>query len=329
VLAHLEGLNHSYIHADANIEQAVEIIENAKLRRTGVCGATETVLVDTKLAATALPALTAKLGERCELRGDARACAIIPDIKAATEADFATEHLAAILNIAVVDGLQEALAHIAEYGSGHTDAILTENTEAANTFLNSVDSAIVLHNASTQYADGGEFGFGARAGLRELRLDEIWWLVSPQNPLKPEQPSWESRANTVRNLPLPPNMRVSDVELKYRTQYTVDLIHTLQIREPHLDFVFMMGADNLLQLPKWLEWQSIIETIPIAVIARPGSPIRARLGQAARQYATARIPETQAHTLKHRNAPAWTYLTLPLDKRSSSAIRASSKGASN
>lgn len=170
VLAHLEGLNHSYIHADADIQQAVDIIENAKLRRTGVCGSTETVLVDTQIASSALPVLTAKLGARCELRGDARACAIVPDIKAATDTDFATEHLAAILNIAVVDGLQDALSHIAKYGSGHTDAILTTNKEAANIFLNSVDSAIVLHNASTQYADGGEFGFGAEIGIATGRL---------------------------------------------------------------------------------------------------------------------------------------------------------------
>jgi len=170
VLAHLEGLNHSYIHSDADIAQAVAVIENAKLRRTGVCGATETVLVDTKLAADALPVLAAKIGERCELRGDARACAILPDIKVASDEDFATEHLAAILNIAVVDGLQEALAHIAKYGSGHTDAILTTNADAATVFLNSVDSAIVLHNASTQYADGGEFGFGAEIGIATGRL---------------------------------------------------------------------------------------------------------------------------------------------------------------
>ncbi len=170
VLAHLEGLNHSYIHADADIEQAVTIIENAKLRRTGVCGSTETVLVDTQIAATALPVLAAKLGERCELRGDARASAILPAITTATETDFATEHLSAILNIAVVDGMDDALAHIAKFGSGHTDAILTKNTEAANRFLNSVDSAIILHNASTQYADGGEFGFGAEIGIATGRL---------------------------------------------------------------------------------------------------------------------------------------------------------------
>jgi nicotinate-nucleotide adenylyltransferase len=118
-------------------------------------------------------------------------------------------------------------------------------------------------------------------------------------------------------------MRVSDIELQYRTQYTIDLLTTLKSRQRDTQFVFMMGADNLLQFPKWRAWQQIFDTVPIAVIARPGSPIRARLGQAARQYDFARIGEDQAHTLKDRPAPAWTYLTLPLDKRSSSAIRAS------
>jgi len=118
-------------------------------------------------------------------------------------------------------------------------------------------------------------------------------------------------------------MRVSDVELQYGTQYTIDLLTTLKARRPDLNFVFMMGADNLLQLPKWRDWRRIMETIPIAVIARPSSPIKARLGPAAQQYRHARIPEDQSHTLKYSAAPAWAYLTLPLDKRSSSAIRAS------
>lgn len=170
VLAHLEGLNHSYVHADANLNMATQVVENAKLRRTGVCGSTETVLVDTTVAAEFLPILFQTIGSRCELRGDARARSILPDITIATEADFATEHLAPILNIAIVDGMTEALAHISKYGSGHTDAILTDNEDAAKTFLSSVDSAIVLHNASTQYADGGEFGFGAEIGIATGRL---------------------------------------------------------------------------------------------------------------------------------------------------------------
>lgn len=182
--------------------------------------------------------------------------------------------------------------------------------------------SVGLFGGSFNPAHGGHLHV-ARAGLRQLQLDEIWWLVSPQNPLKPEQPTWESRAETVLNLPLPPNMRVSDIELRYGTQYTVDLLTTLKTREPNTQFVFMMGADNLLQLPKWRHWQTIVETIPIAVIARPGASIHARLGQAARQYNYARIGEDQAHILKDEVAPAWAYLTLPLDKRSSSAIRAS------
>jgi nicotinate-nucleotide adenylyltransferase len=182
--------------------------------------------------------------------------------------------------------------------------------------------SIGLFGGSFNPAHGGHLHV-ARAGLRQLGLDQIWWLVSPQNPLKPEQPSWESRAETVRQLPLPPKMKISDVELRYDTQYTVDLLSTLKARQADTQFVFMMGADNLLQLPKWRDWQTVMETVPVAVIARPGSPIRARLGQAARQYNFARIGEDQAHRLKNMAAPAWTYLTLPLDKRSSSAIRAS------
>jgi len=170
VLAHLEGLNHSYVHTDANMKMALQLIENAKLRRTGVCGSTETLLVDYLIADSFLPLLKGQIGEHCELRGDSRAQKVLPGITPATDADFATEHLAAILNIAVVDGLNDALAHIAKYGSGHTDAIITEDAGAAQTFLDSVDSAIVLHNASTQYADGGEFGFGAEIGIATGRL---------------------------------------------------------------------------------------------------------------------------------------------------------------
>ncbi|WP_189581855.1 nicotinate-nucleotide adenylyltransferase [Litorimonas cladophorae] len=185
--------------------------------------------------------------------------------------------------------------------------------------------SIGLFGGSFNPAHGGHLHV-ARAGLRQLQLDEIWWLVSPQNPLKPSQPSWESRAQTIRNLPLPPKMRVSDIELRYQTQYTADLLIRLTQRHQNMDFVFMMGADNLLQLPKWKNWQKIVETVPIAVIARPGSPIRARLGQAARQYSDHRIGESHAHTLKTRPAPAWSYLTLPLDPQSSSAIRAKRSG---
>lgn len=162
----------------------------------------------------------------------------------------------------------------------------------------------------------------AKAGLRELALDQIWWLVSPQNPLKSTQPSYESRVATVNALNLPPHMTVSHIEQDSGTNYTIDLLKTLQIQYPTTKFIFMMGADNFAQLPHWYKWQEIISAYPIAIIARPGESIKARLSQTARQYANARLPEEQAHMLKEITAPCWTYLTLPLESVSSSAIRA-------
>lgn len=161
----------------------------------------------------------------------------------------------------------------------------------------------------------------ADAGLRELGLDQVWWLVSPQNPLKPAQPSAEARAKTIDALNLPYPMRISHIESRLQTRYTVELIRTLSQRDRSRRFVYMIGSDNLAQMPQWKDWQELFRLVPIAVIARPGEPIKARLGQVARQYASSRIPETQAHTLKGRKAPAWTYLTLPLNPLSSSAIR--------
>jgi glutamate-5-semialdehyde dehydrogenase len=171
VIGHLEGLCHTYVHAAADPDKAVEIVFNAKLRRTGVCGATETLLIDAAIAPALLPRIAAKLeAGGCELRGDARARALLPHIVPATDEDWATEYVAPILSIAVVDGLGGALAHIARWSSGHTDAIITEDAAAAEAFLAAVDSAIVLHNASTQFADGGEFGFGAEIGIATGRI---------------------------------------------------------------------------------------------------------------------------------------------------------------
>jgi len=170
VLAHEDGLNHSYVHQGAQIELAVSVVENAKLRRTSVCGSTETVLVDEAIAQTFLPALESAIGEKCELRADTRAIAFLKTATPASEEDFATEHLAPILNISIVNNIDDALAHIEKYGSGHTDAIMTDDAEAAQIFLDRVDSAIVLQNASTQYADGGEFGFGAEIGIATGRI---------------------------------------------------------------------------------------------------------------------------------------------------------------
>ena len=170
VLAHEDGLNHSYVHKSADVKLAAQVIENAKLRRTSVCGSTETVLVDEDIAEKFLPALEQVIGGKCELRADKNAMAHLKSAVQATPTDFDTEHLAPILNIAIVEHIDAALAHIAKYGSGHTDAILAQDDDAARIFLNRVDSAIVLHNASTQYADGGEFGFGAEIGIATGRI---------------------------------------------------------------------------------------------------------------------------------------------------------------
>ena len=161
----------------------------------------------------------------------------------------------------------------------------------------------------------------AEAGLRQLALDQVWWLVSPQNPLKPLQPSAKERAATIETLDLPRAMRVSHAESELGTTYTIDLLRALTQRNPDTRFVFMMGADNLLQLPRWKAWREIVSLVPLAVVARPGSTLRARLSPAARQLARYRVPEAQAHVLKNCNPPAWTYLTLPLNSLSSSAIR--------
>jgi glutamate-5-semialdehyde dehydrogenase len=169
VLAHLDGINHTYVHAAADPDMARAIALDAKMRRTGICGAMETLLVDAAFPET--PALLkALLDAGCELCGDARAQAIDPRIAPATDADWDTEYLDAILSVAVVDGPEEATAHIAAHGSHHTDAIVTSDEAVAARFLSEVDSAIVMHNASSQFADGGEFGLGAEIGIATGRL---------------------------------------------------------------------------------------------------------------------------------------------------------------
>jgi glutamate-5-semialdehyde dehydrogenase len=170
VFAHLEGLCHTYIHAAAKPHEAIALAVNAKMRRVSICGATETLLIDRAVAPELLPKIAAALVEKgCELRGDDEARAIV-EMNEATEEDWRTEYLAPILSIRVVGGIDEAIAHIAQYGSQHTDCIVTEDAAAAEKFLRQVDSAIVLHNASTQYADGGEFGFGGEIGIATGRM---------------------------------------------------------------------------------------------------------------------------------------------------------------
>ena len=171
VLAHAEGLCHTYVHEAADPAMARRIVANAKMRRTGICGATETLLIDRSIAAAQLPAIVADLRALgCDFRADAQARMVVPDLKAATDTDFDTEWLDAILSIAVVDGVDEAMAHIAKHGSEHTDAIVTEDAAIADRFLRGTDGAVALWNASTQFCDGGEFGFGAEIGIATGRL---------------------------------------------------------------------------------------------------------------------------------------------------------------
>jgi glutamate-5-semialdehyde dehydrogenase len=171
VFAHLEGVCHVYVHAAADLAMAKKIVLNAKMRRTGVCGAAETLLVDAKAAPAMLkPLVTMLIDAGCEVRGDAETQRADPRVKPASEEDWATEYLGPIIAVRVVAGLDEAVAHIARYGSQHTDAIVTQDQDAADRFLARVDSAIVLHNASTQFADGGEFGMGAEIGIATGRF---------------------------------------------------------------------------------------------------------------------------------------------------------------
>ncbi|MEV4935014.1 MULTISPECIES: glutamate-5-semialdehyde dehydrogenase [unclassified Sphingobium] len=169
VLAHLDGINHSYVDGAADPDMAQKLVVNAKMRRTGICGATETVLID-RAYAQAPAIVKALLDAKCEVRGDEAVQAMDSRVAAAADEDWDTEYLDAIVSVRVVDGLDEALAHIAAHASHHTDAIITQDAERAERFLNAVDSAIVMWNASTQFADGGEFGLGAEIGISTGRL---------------------------------------------------------------------------------------------------------------------------------------------------------------
>jgi glutamate-5-semialdehyde dehydrogenase len=181
VLAHAEGLNHTYIHRAADFTMARAVLANAKMRRTGVCGSTETLLLDAAIAPAVLPLLVADLKALgCAFRADAPARAICPELGEARPEDFDTEWLDSVLNVKLVAGVDDALAHIAAHGSEHTDAIITEDTHAAEYFLAQVSSAVGMWNASTQFCDGGEFGFGAEIGIATGR-------IHARGPIGPEQ----------------------------------------------------------------------------------------------------------------------------------------------
>ena len=171
VIGHLEGICHVYLHASADPDMARDVVLNAKMRRTGICGAAETVLIDSASADVLLPAVCDALRDAgCEIRGDDAVRAAIKEAAVATEEDWSTEYLDAVVSIRVVDGIEQAIDHIRRYGSGHTESIVASDTQAAERFFRDVDSAIVLHNASTQFADGGEFGMGAEIGIATGRV---------------------------------------------------------------------------------------------------------------------------------------------------------------
>jgi glutamate-5-semialdehyde dehydrogenase len=171
VIGHLEGLCHVYVHESADVQMATDIVLNAKMRRTGICGAAETLLIDRAALTTHLqPIIDVLIEAGCELRGDANVCAQDERIKPAQKEDWTTEYLDAVLAIRAVDGVDSAIEHIGHYGSGHTESICAEDPEAVEKFFHDLDSAILLHNASTQFADGGEFGMGAEIGIATGRI---------------------------------------------------------------------------------------------------------------------------------------------------------------
>ena len=170
VFAHLEGICHLYLAPDADIEKATQVIVNAKMRRTGICGAAETLLVDKRMTSHLAGIAEALQQAGCHLRGDAEACALVSGMEQADEADWSTEYLDSILSVRIIDGFEAAIDHIRTYGSGHTEAILTEDSALISRFFAEVDSAIVIANASTQFADGGEFGLGAEIGIATGKL---------------------------------------------------------------------------------------------------------------------------------------------------------------
>src|SRR3546814_73027 len=180
-LGHLEGVCHSYIHCSADPDMAVEVVLNAKMRRVSICGATETLLIDRAIAPALLPRLVETLrAAGCELRGDEESTRLDRNIRPAVEGDWSAEYLAPILSVRVVAGPEEAIGHIGRYGTGHTEAVICEEASVAEAFLDQVDSAIVIWNASTQFADGGEFGFGAEIGIATGKLHA-------RGPVGPEQ----------------------------------------------------------------------------------------------------------------------------------------------
>lgn len=171
VIGHLEGLCHTYVDGAADPQKAIDIVVNAKMRRTGICGSTETLLIDRAVAGTLLPAIASALTDAgCAMKGDEASRALVPNIDPATDEDWRTEYLAPMISVRVVDGIDGAIDHITTYGTSHTECIITEDTATADKFLTDIDAGIVIHNASTQFADGGQFGMGAEIGIATGRI---------------------------------------------------------------------------------------------------------------------------------------------------------------
>ncbi len=406
VLAHAEGLCHTYVHAAADPDMARRVVANAKMRRPGICGATETMLIDAAVAPTLLPSIVADLAALgCAFRADARARGIVPDLPAAEPDDFDTEWLDAVLSVKVVDGLDDALDHIARHGSEHTDAIVTEDPSAAEAFLRRIDSAVGMWNASTQFCDGGEFGFGGEIGiatgrihargpvgpeqlttfrvsrhrhgtdtalkrapqdvplpcpiplhgdnrrsrigilggsfnpahrghrhiaeqmLKRLRLDQVWLMVSPGNPLKPTRGmgGLANRLASARAIADGRRIVATAIEARLGTRYTVDTLRELRRRFPRAHFVWLMGADNLTDLPRWRGWLQIARNMPVAVHPRPGYNFSALAGQAANRLRHARRCAEAAAALAIARPPAWTFLPAAQHPGSATALRAAAQ----
>ena len=187
--------------------------------------------------------------------------------------------------------------------------------------------AVGLFGGSFNPAHDGHLHLATTAKTA-LGLDRVWWMPSPQNPLKAAQPPYDERARTIGALGLPPGMSVSHAERDLGTQYTIDTVRALKRRLPRTRFVYLIGADNLGQLPLWKDWQGLLAEVPICVISRPGpDALRARLGRVARQFAAYRLPEGAARRLKDADPPAWVFLTSPHNSQSSSKIRAATAKA--
>ena len=279
------------------------------------------MLIDKLIAHKALKKIGKQLiNNNCKILGDKASQEILPNIILAKESDYITEHLAPVLNVKIVKNIDEAIRHINHYGSGHTDAIITENKNCAAHFLKNVDSAICMHNTSTQFADGGEFGFGAEIGIATGRL-HARGPVGAKHLTTYKYQVTDKRADSIKSLGLKKRMEINHIEKKMNIQYSVQMIKALKVRSPNTKFIFLMGADNLSQFTEWKSWKEITLLVPIAVVARPGYGLKSQLSPTARYLSDHRVPEHKAHTLKYESPPTWTFITPPLNKNSSSAIR--------